>query len=88
MVALACASPLDDGLVDDIEYLVKKKKADCTIVDVAENTPVNNNCDNNSLKQFFSHENARNFTTYNKNLLARIFACYNFNFILISIVYI
>lgn len=53
MVALACASPLDDGLVDDIEYLVKKKKADCTIVDVAENTPVNNYCDNNSLKQFF-----------------------------------
>ena len=37
---LACRSPLEGGIVEQIEYLVKKQKADVTIADTAGNTPV------------------------------------------------
>ena len=37
---LACRSPLEGGIVEQIEYLVKKQKADVTITDTAGNTPV------------------------------------------------
>ena len=40
LVNLACRSPLEGGIVEQIEYLVKKQKADVTISDTAGNTPV------------------------------------------------
>ena len=40
LVNLACRSPLDGGIVEQIEYLVKKQKADVTIADTSGNTPV------------------------------------------------
>jgi len=33
LVSLACSSPLVDGIVDQISYLVVTKNADCTIAD-------------------------------------------------------
>lgn len=35
LVSLACSSPLIDGIVDQITYLVITKNADCTIADAS-----------------------------------------------------
>ena len=44
LVAIACASPLEEGLYDQLDYLINKKSADCTIADVQGNTPVISSC--------------------------------------------
>ena len=33
LLSVACSSPLVDGIVEQIEYLVKTKHADCTLTD-------------------------------------------------------
>ena len=40
LVAMACGSPLEDGILEQVEYLINEKGADCTIPDVHGNTPV------------------------------------------------
>ncbi len=44
LVALACSSPLEDGIVEQIEYLVKRQKADVTIKDANDNNAVGRSC--------------------------------------------
>ncbi len=40
LVGLACCSPLEGGIVEQVEYLVKKQKADVTLTDIAGNNAV------------------------------------------------
>ena len=40
LVAMACGSPLEEGVLEQVEYLINEKGADCTIPDVHGNTPV------------------------------------------------
>ncbi len=40
LVSLACSSPLEEGIVSQIDYLVNKQKADVTINDTDKNTPL------------------------------------------------
>lgn len=40
LIAIACGSPLQSGIVEQIKYLVEKKGADCTINDVNGNSPL------------------------------------------------
>lgn len=36
LVSMACASPLVEGIVDQVKYLVETKKADCTLTDARD----------------------------------------------------
>jgi len=49
LVAIACASPLTEGIVEQLEYLVDKFKADCTITDITGKSPLHHLA-NNSVK--------------------------------------
>ena len=40
LVGLACSSPLEPGIVEQVEYLVKRQKADVTITDTGGNNAV------------------------------------------------
>ncbi len=40
LVSLACSSPLEEGIVSQIDYLVNKQKADVSINDTDKNTPL------------------------------------------------
>lgn len=40
LVGIACATPLDRSICDQIKYLVEDKNADCTLSDVNKSTPV------------------------------------------------
>ena len=40
LVAIACSSPLAEGIEENLNYLVEKFKADCTIPDLTGKTPV------------------------------------------------
>ena len=42
LVGLACSSPLEPGIVEQVEYLVKRQKADVTITDTGGNNAVRN----------------------------------------------
>ena len=41
-MGLACSSPLEPGIVEQVEYLVKRQKADVTITDTGGNNAVRN----------------------------------------------
>lgn len=36
LVSMACASPLVEGIVDQIKYLIETKNADCTLTDASD----------------------------------------------------
>jgi hypothetical protein len=40
LVSVACGSPLVEGIVDQIKYLVETKNADCKLVDAGGSTAV------------------------------------------------
>ena len=40
LVAIACSSPLEEGIVEQVEYLVEKRGAHTTICDLKGNSPV------------------------------------------------
>ena len=40
LVAIACSTPIEEAILDQLKYLVTDKKADCTIKDVGDATPV------------------------------------------------
>ena len=46
LLAIACGSPLEEGIVEQIKYLVDKKGADCSIKDVSGNSPLHLLCKN------------------------------------------